>query len=133
MARASTGAAAAVLPQVRPFVPAVAIVALQLVVFPAGIGPWSLGVVSGLLTALVALGLALIYRANRILNFSQGDLGTVPTTVAVGLVAVSGLPWLVGAFLGLGVVVLLVVTNSSRRSPTWTELGTTRLGADVFA
>ena len=107
MARASTGAAAAVLPQVRPFVPAVAIVALQLVVFPAGIGPWSLGVVSGLLTALVALGLALIYRANRILNFSQGDLGTVPTTVAVGLVAVSGLPWLVGAFLGLGVAVLL--------------------------
>jgi branched-chain amino acid transport system permease protein len=107
MARASTGAAAAALTRVRPFLPAVAIVALQLVAFPAGIGPWSLGVVSGLLTALVALGLALIYRANRILNFSQGDLGTVPTTVAVGLIAVSGLPWLVGAFLGLGVAVLL--------------------------
>lgn len=85
----------------------VAVVILQLFVFPTGPGPWSLGLISGLLTALVALGLALIHRANRIINFAQGDLGTVPTTVVVGLVAVSGLPWLVGALLGLAVAVLL--------------------------
>ena len=30
-------------------------------------------------SALVALGLALIYRANRIINFAQTDLGSVPT------------------------------------------------------
>ena len=58
-----------------PFGPAIAIIVLQLVVFPVGIGPWLLGVVVGMLTALVALGMALIYRANRILNFAQGDLG----------------------------------------------------------
>lgn len=92
---------------VRPFVPAILIVCIQMVAFPAGIGPWSLGVVSGVLTALVALGLALIYRANRVLNFAQGDLGTVPTTVVVGLVAVTGLPWLLGAFLGLAVAIVL--------------------------
>ena len=91
----------------RPFVPALLIVVVQMVAFPAGTGPWSLGIVSGLLTALVALGLALIYRANRILNFAQAVLGTVPTTVAVGLVAVSGLPWVVGAFLGLAVAIVL--------------------------
>ena len=31
-------------------------------------------------------GMALIYRANRILNFAQGDLGAVPTVLAVALV-----------------------------------------------
>ncbi len=36
------------------------------------------GVIVGLLGALVALGMALIYRANRILNFAQADLGVVP-------------------------------------------------------
>jgi len=92
-----------------PFVPALAILALQLVVYPTGIGPWALGVVIGLLTALVALGLALVYRANRILNFAQGDLGTVPTTLAVGLIAVSGLPYVVGLVLGLGAAVALGV------------------------
>lgn len=99
-------------PQVRslgPYVPAIAILVLQLVAYPTGIGPWALGVVVGLLTALVALGLALIYRANRILNFAQGDLGTVPTTLAVGLIALSGLPYLVGLFLGLGAAILLGV------------------------
>ncbi|MFN8017650.1 MAG: ABC transporter permease [Acidimicrobiales bacterium] len=92
---------------VAPFAPAIGIVALQLVVFPTGIGPWTLGVIVGLLSALVALGLALVYRANRVLNFAQADLGTVPTTLAVGLIAVSGLPYLLGAVLGLGAAILL--------------------------
>jgi len=106
MARASTSAAVAE-SRFWPFLPALAVVVLQVAIYPMGIGPWALGVVSGLLTALVALGLALVYRANRILNFSQGDLGTVPTTIAVGLIAVSGLPWLLGATLGLVVAVVL--------------------------
>ena len=107
----------------RPFLPAVLIVVGQLLFFPTSIGSWSLGLISGLLTALVALGLALIYRSNRILNFAQGDLGTVPTTVVVGLVAVSGLPWLVGAFLGLavaialGVVIELFIIRRFTRAP----------------
>lgn len=89
------------------FAPAAAIVALQLLVFPTGPGPWVLGVITGLLTALVALGLALVYRANRILNFAQGDLGTVPATLSVGLVAVTGLPYAVGALVGLASAVVL--------------------------
>ena len=123
MARASSSAAAVMWPVVRPFAPAMAILALQVFVFPAGSGPWALGVVSGLLTALVALGLAVVYRANRVLNFAQGDLGTVPTTIAVGLIAVSGLPWLVGAVLGLGAAVILgavielAVVRRFHRSP----------------
>ncbi|MEZ5177605.1 MAG: branched-chain amino acid ABC transporter permease [Acidimicrobiales bacterium] len=103
--------------------PALAIVALQLVVYPVGIGPWTLGIVTGLLTALVALGLALIYRANRILNFAQGDLGMVPTTLAVGLITVTGVPYLVGVGAGLlaavvlGAVVELAIVRRFFRAP----------------
>jgi branched-chain amino acid transport system permease protein len=92
-----------------PFVPALGILALQLLWFPVEIGAWTLGVVIGLLTALVALGLALIYRANRILNFAQGDLGTVPTTLSVGLIAITGLPVLVGLVAGLAAAIVLGV------------------------
>jgi branched-chain amino acid transport system permease protein len=108
---------------VAPYVPALAILALQLAVFPTGLGPWALGVVTGLLTALVALGLALVYRANRILNFAQGDLGTLPTALAVGIVAVSGWPYLVGLTAGLvaaivlGVVVELAIIRRFFRAP----------------
>src|ERR1700694_1242338 len=41
------------------------------------------GTVGGLLTALVALGIAIVYRANRIVNFSAADLGQVPAVLAL--------------------------------------------------
>lgn len=90
-----------------PYLPALGVLLLQLIVFPMGLADWSLGVVTGLLTALIALGMALIYRSNRIINFAQGELGMVPTTVAVGLIAVTGVPWIVGALAGLVLAVLL--------------------------
>lgn len=92
---------------VGPYLPAAAVLALQLVVFPTGRGAWALGLVSGLLTALVALGLALVYRANRIINFAQADLGTLPTMVAVGIISVSGLPWALGVGAGLAAALVL--------------------------
>ncbi len=107
----------------RPYLPALGVVVLQMLVFPMGVGDWSLGIITGLLTALVALGLALIYRSNRIINFAQGELGMVPTTVAVGLIAVTGLPWIVGAVAGLvlavvlGAVVELLVIRRFWRTP----------------
>jgi branched-chain amino acid transport system permease protein len=105
------------------YVPIIAIFVVQLIWFPVEVGAWTLGVVIGLLTALVALGLALIYRANRILNFAQGDLGTVPTTLVVGLVAITGVPYLVGVVAGLaaaivlGVVVELAIIRRFFRAP----------------
>ncbi len=106
-----------------PFVPALLIVALQLVVFPTGTGPWALGVLGGLLTALLALGLALVYRANRILDFAQGDLGAVPTTLSVGLICLWGVPWIVGVVAGLaaalvlGALVELLIVRRFFRAP----------------
>ena len=57
---------------------------------PAPAGMAFQGLILGLLGSLVAVGMALIYRANRILNFAQGDLGTAPTVLAVALVVYGG-------------------------------------------
>ena len=76
------------------FAPAIGLVAVQLVFFGMPAGAWIRGVVLGLLIALLAVGMALVYRANRVINFAQADLGFVPTSLAVGLIVFSGLPYL---------------------------------------
>jgi branched-chain amino acid transport system permease protein len=54
-----------------------------------------LGVVFGALYALIGMGLILVYRANRIINFAQAQLGSVPAVVALLLIAKRGLPWVI--------------------------------------
>jgi branched-chain amino acid transport system permease protein len=74
------------------------------------------GAVIGSLYALVAIGLILVYRANRVINFAQAQLGAVPAVVALLLIALKGWSyWLVvpivligGAALGAGVEVVAV-------------------------
>jgi branched-chain amino acid transport system permease protein len=67
------------------------------------------GAILGGLSALLALGLALVYRAHRILNFAQGDLGAAPASLAVLLVVTSGASWAVGFVAGLAAAVVLGV------------------------
>ena len=50
------------------------------------------GLSQGALYALVALGVVLIYRANRVLNFAHGDVTTVGAFVAFTLLGM-GQPW----------------------------------------
>src|SRR5437764_12353672 len=45
------------------------------------------GIIIGSLTALISFGIALIYRSNRVLNFAQSDLGAVPASLGVVLIA----------------------------------------------
>jgi branched-chain amino acid transport system permease protein len=87
--------------------PAVALVGVQVVFFGLPLGAWIRGVVLGLLIALLAVGMALVYRANRVINFAQADLGFVPTSLAVGIIVFSGWPYLVGLGAGLGTAVVL--------------------------
>ncbi len=42
-----------------------------------------IGVIQGLLVALIALGFVIVYRANRIVNFAAADLGGVPAAFAL--------------------------------------------------
>ncbi|MEN3272432.1 MAG: branched-chain amino acid transport system permease protein livM [Actinomycetota bacterium] len=91
--------------------------------WPAPIGVLVQGLVIGGLTALVAFGIALVYRANRVINFAQGDLGGVPASVAVLLIVSRHWPYplAVGAGLAaslvLGAVIEYVVIRRFFKSP----------------
>ena len=60
---------------------------------PIPIEIFLLGIVYGSLYALIGMGLILVYRANRIINFAQAQLGSVPAVVALLLIAKKGLPY----------------------------------------
>jgi branched-subunit amino acid ABC-type transport system permease component len=84
-----------------------AVLAVQLILFPVPLGVWIQGAVLGLLGSLMAVGLGLTYRLNKVINFAQGDLGTAPAVLAIGLVAFSGVNYFVGLAAGLVVLVIL--------------------------
>lgn len=81
--------------------PALAIIAVQQVLFPTPLGIVVRGAVVGGLTALIALGMALIHRSNRILNFAQADLGGVSTVLVVLLMSAWGWSYAVALPVGL--------------------------------
>src|SRR4051794_41685291 len=73
------------------------------------------GAVLGMLYALLAFGLILVYRANRIVNFAHAGLGLVPAVTALLLVTNHQWPYLgsvavmlVGSALVGGVVELVM-------------------------
>lgn len=105
------------------FGPAAAVLLVQQVLYPAPIGILARGVIVGGLTALTALGMALVYRASRIVNFAQADLGGAAATFTVLLIGQVGLGYLLSAFVGLiaalatGAIVELVVIRRFRHAP----------------
>lgn len=106
MLRASTGMRrAAALTVVLP----VAALAFAVLVWPwpAPLGVLLDGSLLGGRIALIAIGIALVYRANRVINFAQGDLGQLPVTLVVILVISSGWNYYLGAAVGLVAAILL--------------------------
>ena len=87
--------------------PAVLILAVQMAVWPVKLGVMVRGGTIGLLTALIAIGMALVYRANRVINFAQADLGYIPGLLGVMMVAVSGINYFVGFIAGLASAIVL--------------------------
>ncbi len=83
----------------------------------------ALGAVFGSLYALTAVGLVLIYRANRVVNFAQAELGAIAAVVAIQLVIqfawnyfLSVSIGLVGAVL-LGAAIYIFIIRRFRRAP----------------
>jgi ABC-type branched-subunit amino acid transport system ATPase component/ABC-type branched-subunit amino acid transport system permease subunit len=94
-------------------------------VLPNGLplGVVLLGGVLGSLSALTSMGLVLVYRSSRVINFAQAELGGLAGTVGVIAVAGWGLPYLVALPVGLvvamgtGALVDLVVVRRFFTAP----------------
>lgn len=79
------------------------------------------GLVIGSLTGMSSVGLIIVYRANRLINFAQTSLGLVAGVLAYHLMVVAGFPWLLAVPLSIAVAVamaagteMLVVRRLSR-------------------
>ncbi len=90
---------------------------LQVVISGASIGS---------IYALIALGIVLLYRTTRILNFAHGDIGVLGTFIAYTLITSTGLPFRVSFLLALlaaavigGCIYLFLVRPAKNQS----ELG----------
>ena len=77
------------------------------VLYPAPMPILFLGIVLGSLSALVALGIVLIYRANRIVNFAQGDLGGLASVLAASLIVGTKWSFFPSVLVGLAIAVAL--------------------------
>src|SRR4051794_19252131 len=96
-----------------------------------------LGVVQGTVIALGAMGIILVYRANRFINFAHGALGSMVGVIAIGLVLEHGLSYwialpgavIVGALVGALVEFLVIrrFKNASRLVVTVASIGLAQL------
>lgn len=66
-----------------------------------------IGVSNGAIYGLLAVGLVLVYKGSRVLNFAQGELGTMALYVAWVLIDGRGWPWLAGAAVAIASIALL--------------------------
>lgn len=79
------------------------------------------GLATGSLYALVALGIVLLYRSSRVLNFAHGDMATLATFIAFTLLA-RALPFPIAiaaslaAAAALGAVFFFVILRPARES-----------------
>jgi branched-chain amino acid transport system permease protein len=82
-----------------------------------------LGAVFGSLYALTAVGLVLIFRANRVVNFAQAELGGIAAVVAIQLVIQFEWNYYVSVVLGLvgstmlGALIYIFIIRRFRNAP----------------
>jgi branched-chain amino acid transport system permease protein len=92
-------------------------------VFNLSLNNWVAGLALGSLYGVIAVGLVLIYRTNKIINFAAGALGAIPAVIASLLVVVHHQSYLVVlpiALIGgplIGLLVDVVVIRRFAKSP----------------
>ena len=69
-------------------------------------GEFFFGVLIGLLYALLAFGLILVYRATRIINFAQAEMGSVAALLGFLLIKVHHFPYLLAFAIAIGAAVV---------------------------
>ena len=65
------------------------------------------GLATGGIYGLLAVGIVLVYRGSRVLNFAQGELGTFALFIAWELTTERTYPWLVAAVVSIALVGLV--------------------------
>lgn len=65
------------------------------------------GLATGGIYGLLAVGIVLVYRGSRVLNFAQGELGTFSLFIAWEISTERGQPWIVGASVAVVAVGLI--------------------------
>src|SRR5438105_9596316 len=79
----------------------------------SGTGGWTLntvvanGLVIGAIYGLVALGITLVYKKSRVLNFAHGEVGMVGAFVFYVLAVEQNLPYLLAAGAGIATSAVL--------------------------
>ena len=71
---------------------------------------WNLlfkGVVGGLITGLVAMGIVLVYRSSRVINFAVGNMGVPATALFAVMVGANGWPYWVSLPIALVIGALI--------------------------
>ncbi len=87
------------------------------------LGIMIMGAVTGSFYALSAIGLVLIYRANRVVNFAQAEFGSVAAVLAIEFVLQWRFNYFLAIFLGLviaaamGAVINTLVIRRFRNAP----------------
>lgn len=66
-----------------------------------------LGIISGSIYGLLALGLVLVYKGSRVLNFAQAEIGTLSLYAAYEVTTERQHPYVVGALAAVGLAVLI--------------------------
>ena len=83
-----------------------------------------IGVVQGMITALIAMGIVLVYRSSRVINFAVGDLGVPATALLAIMVGIHHWPYWIALVAALavgalsGTVVELAVIRPAVPRPT---------------
>ncbi|MEY2459348.1 MAG: branched-chain amino acid transport system permease protein livM, partial [Acidimicrobiaceae bacterium] len=92
------------------------------IIYPAPTSILALGLVNGSLSGLIAVGLVLVYRANRVVNFAQFDIGGA-VAILTALLIGKGLPFFPAALvglatsIGLGALIEIVFIRRFARAP----------------
>ncbi len=104
-----------------------------------GTGIYIYGVIIGLLYSLLAFGLILIYRATRIINFAQAEIGAATGVMAVVLIKVHHVPYIVAFAVAIGsglvagmIVEFLVIRRFAKASRLVLSVATIGVGL-IFA
>src|SRR5688500_7955172 len=98
------------------------------------------GLANGGVYALLAVGIVLVYKGSRVLNFAQGEMGTFGLFIAFWAIDKQSLPWPVGAALAIASVALIgflferiVVRNMGEASRLTVAVATIGLLLLLFA